>query len=129
MIDATDITDSTFQSLTSTQKTAYLAQGGLMFTAECLKHSIDEEQVDDALYVPSRMMAVCTLISMCKDLVGSSFREIREGLTIDVYQAKLNTLTDELNELRGNFTPTMCGYEETGDVSGTGSISVEWGRG
>jgi hypothetical protein len=129
MITATDITDSTFQSLTTEQKVAYLGQGGLMFTAECLKHSIDEAEIDEALYVPSRMMAVCTLISMCKDMIGSSFREIREGLTIDVYQAKMNTLTDELNELRGNFTPTMCGYEETGDVSGTGSISVSWSRG
>lgn len=129
MIDADDITDSTFQGLSSTQKTAYLNQGALMFTAEATRAGIDEDLIADPLtYTPFRMMVVCTLISMCRDLIGSSFREVREGLVIDVYQMKLNELEKELSELRASFTPTMCGYAATGDDSGTGSISVTWGR-
>lgn len=129
MILATDITDSTYQSLTSTQKTAYLSQGALMFSAECLKSGIVEASIPSTLkYTPFRIMTLCVLISMCKDLVGSSFREVRDGVTIDVYQSKLNGFNEELSELLTQFTPTMCGYEATDDTSGTGSISVSYGR-
>jgi hypothetical protein len=128
-ITASNITDPTFLKLTSTQQAAYLAQGVLMFTAQALKSSITIASIATPTpYIPLRMQVVFVLIAMCKDLVGSDFREIRDGLSIDTYQAKLKTLTDEMGELIMSFTPTMCGYEDDTINTGTGSITVAWGR-
>lgn len=128
-ITASDITDPTFLKLTDDQQDAYIAQGALMFEMQALKSSIDVESIADPTpYIPLRIQVVCVLISMCKDLVGSDWREIRDGLSIDTYQAKLKTLTDEMSELIMSFTPTMCGYEDTTSNTGTGSICVAWGR-
>jgi hypothetical protein len=128
MITANDITDPTFTKLPSASKTAYLAQGEAMYNSLATRSNIDVDQVDETLYTPLRIMTVCTLISMCRDFIGSDFREVRDGFTIDVYKAKVDTYEKELLELLAQFTPTMCGYEETGDTSGTGSISVTWER-
>jgi len=128
MITSASITDSTFLRLETTQKTAYMTQGEAMWNSLAVKSSIDVDQVDDALYTPFRIETICVLICMCRDLVGSDFREVRDGLTIDVFQAKLKTLTDEINELLAQLTPTMCGYDETGDTSGTGSSTISWER-
>jgi len=128
-ITTSDITDPTFLKLPSTQQTAYLAQGALMFTAQALKSSITVGSIATPTpYIPLRIQVVCVLIAMCKDLVGSDFREIRDGLSIDTYQAKLKTLTDELGDLIMSFTPTMCGYTDSTSNAGTGSICVAWGR-
>ena len=128
-ITASDITDPTFLKLTVDQQDAYIAQGALMFEMQALKSSIVIESIADPTpYIPLRIQVVCVLISMCKDLVGSDWREIRDGLSIDTYQAKLKTLTDEMSELIMSFTPTMCGYTDTTSNTGTGSICVSWGR-
>ena len=128
-ITASDITDPTFLKLTSTQQTAYIAQGALMFKAQALKSSIDTTKIATPTpYYPLRIQVVCVLIAMCKDLVGSDWREVRDGLSIDTYQAKLKTLTDEMSDLIMSFTPEMCGYEDSSSNAGTGSITVAWGR-
>lgn len=128
-ITASDITDPTFLKLTTTQQNAYLAQGALMFNMQATKSSITVGSIATPTpYIPLRIQIVCVLIAMCKDLVGSDWREVRDGLSIDTYHAKLKTLTDEMSDLVMSFTPTMCGYEDTASNAGTGSICVAWGR-
>jgi hypothetical protein len=113
MISSASITDPTFLRLESTQKTSYMTQGEAMWESLATKGGIDVDQVDDALYTPFRVETLCVLICMCRDLIGSDFRD---------------SLTNELNELLLQLTPTMCGYEETGDTSGTGSMTISWER-
>lgn len=126
----TDITDPTFLRLPDdTAKQNYVDVGNGRFSALCLKHGIDEALIaDPAPYTPKAIAVTCTLIAMCEDLVGSDWREIQAGVSIDVYQSKLDVLKKKLSELLESFTPVMCGYTPEGDVA-TSTASFTYARG
>lgn len=132
MIEITDITDPMFVKLVDdAQRTTYLDRGLGMFSMLCLQYNIDETLIADPIpYVPKEIQVVCTMIGLCTDFIGSDFREIREGFSIDVYKAKLDSLNARLSQLLLNFTPIMCGYTvEGGETDVVSNSTFTYGRG
>lgn len=128
MILQTDITDPLFLKLETAQQTTYFTAGLSQYASYCVQYKIGDTLIPTTPipYTPARLQTVCVLIAVAKDFVGSEWRQVREGLTIDVYQAKLNTLNAELAELLTNFTAEMCGYDD-GNEEGT-SVSINYAR-
>lgn len=120
----TDITDSLWTKIVSeTDSDAYFALGTSQWEMLCTEYGIDESKIATPTpYLPTRIATICCLLQVCKDLIGSDWREVREGVTVDVYQMKLNTLTDELNELLSKFTPKMCGYDDDTDTTNNNNV-------
>lgn len=129
-IEIADITDPLFVRLPDdTIKQTYVDGGNSRFSALCLQRGIDESFIaTPAPYTPKSIAITCALIAMCEDLVGSDWREIQAGLTIDVYKAKLDVLEKKLQSLLTDFTPKMCGYDVEGDNDATSSVSFSYGR-
>jgi hypothetical protein len=124
-----DITEPNFIKLAEGNKTAYLADANRQFTAQALKYGIDESQIPvdpDMPYHPKRIGVVNTLILMCSDLMGTSFREVREGFSIDVYKVKRDEYLTELEALLKGLTPELCGYtDDTDDSTNNTSFHFE----
>jgi len=127
MIDPATILDPLFVKLSTAEETAYFDQGTSKYLSLCAQYGIDDALIPiDIPFTPARIQALCTLIVVAQDRIGSEWRQIREGFTIDVYAAKLKALNEELNNLLANFTPSMCGYTDTSN-EGT-SASINWER-
>lgn len=124
IIVETDITDPLWTKITNEADVdAYFAAGSAYWDMLLLDYGIDEAQIATPVpYLPARIATICCLIQVARDLIGSDWREVREGFTIDVYQAKLNSLTDELNDLLAKFTPKMCGYDDDDDSTNNNQV-------
>lgn len=128
MIESSSITDPLFRMRTPVEQTTYYDAGALKFEGLCLEYNIDSEQIAMPIpFHPARIQTVCVLICIAQDLIGSEWRQVRDGLTIDVYQAKLNSLNGELQSLLTNFTPTTCGYTVEGQEPDT-TADIRWER-
>lgn len=120
IFDPAYITDPTFVNLEEAQKTIYVAKGVERIRTLCLQYGIDYDAIPDpAPQVPQDMHAVATLIYVCRDLLGSSWREVNSGFAIDVYKAKLDVLEAQFVQLLGSFTHATCGLE-TPNINNSG---------
>jgi hypothetical protein len=124
-----DINDSTFKRMKDdATRNLYVSSGLSRAESLCLQYGIDNTKIPEPnAYVPKEIAETCALIAMCEDNLGSDWREVTAGVSIDVYKQKLDVLKEKLSALLQVFTPTMCGYEDTSKV-GTSSASISIAR-
>lgn len=129
------ITDTFYVKLAeqgSDQQTVYFNIGTSFWNDLLRQYKIDESKIaTPAPYIPARIATLSVLIPMYRDNIGSDYREVREGYTIDVYKAKLDALLAELSTLLAQFTPESCGYtsDTTNDDISRPMITMSLARG
>jgi len=124
-----DITDNDFQKLSEEDKTLYLDRGTANFIGICQATGVDHTLIPDPLpYLPAMLINTFSVIAYCQDNFGSNFRDIREGVTIDVYKQKYDALTAICSGYIGQLTNGSCGIV-TDPASTATSFTTTLGRG
>lgn len=132
-LTAESITESTWvrDFAEDPRRPSWLEQGLAHFASLCRSYSIDQALIaEPAPYVPTRIATLCVLCACYRDNLGSSWREVADTYSLDLYKSKLEAAQAELAALLPGFTPGACGYtpDPLTDQAG-GSMSFTWARG
>lgn len=127
------ITESTWvrDFAEDTRRASWLEQGLAHFAALCRSYSIDQALIaEPAPYVPNRIATLCVLCACYRDNLGSSWREVADNYSLDLYKSKLEAAQAELAALLPSLTPGACGYTPDPSIDQAGgSMSFTWARG
>jgi hypothetical protein len=74
------------------------------------------------------LVITLTVMAYCMDNFGSNFRDIRDGVVIDVYKQKYDALKFTADSLTVQLTNAMCGIV-TDPATPSTSFTMTLGRG